>query len=76
MKKLALLVIILLSFTGSAFSQSSMDEEIFKTLRGNASMNVVIVVAMLILAGIFFYLFRLDRRLNKLEQEVNEGKKS
>ncbi|MCE2772667.1 MAG: CcmD family protein [Bacteroidetes bacterium] len=76
MKKLALLVILLISFTGTAFSQSSMDEEIFKTLRGNASMNVVIVVAMLILAGIFFYLFRLDRKLNKLEQEVNEGKKS
>lgn len=76
MKKLALLVIILISYTGSAFSQSSMDEEIFKTLRGNASMNVVIVVAMLILAGIFFYLFRLDRKLSKLEQEVNEGKKS
>jgi CcmD family protein len=53
-----------------------MDEEIFKTLRGNASMNVVIVVAMLILAGIFFYLFRLDRKLNKLEEEVTEGKKS
>jgi CcmD family protein len=76
MKKLALLVVILMSFVGSAFSQSSMDEEIFKTIRGNASMNVVIVVAMLILAGIFFYLFRLDRKLNKLEQEVNEGKKS
>ncbi len=76
MKKLALLVILLISFTGTAFSQSSMDEEIFKTLRGNASMNVVIVVAMLILAGIFFYLFRLDRKLSKLEQEVNEGKKS
>jgi CcmD family protein len=76
MKKFALLVVILLSFAGSAFSQSSMDEEIFKTLRGNASMNVVIVVAMLILAGIFFYLFRLDRKLNKLEEEVTEGKKS
>jgi CcmD family protein len=36
----------------------------------NSKLNAVIVVASIILLGIFIFLFYLDRKIKKLEQEV------
>ena len=41
-------------------------------LRGNAKFNVVATVLVLIFIGIIFYLIRLDRKMTKLEKQINQ----
>ena len=41
-------------------------------LRGNAKFNVVATVLVLIFIGIIFYLIRLDRKMSKLEKQINK----
>ncbi len=43
-------------------------------MRGNAKYNVVATVLGIIFAGIAFFLFRLDRRMSKLEKEKENQK--
>jgi CcmD family protein len=40
----------------------------------NGKIFVVVAVLALILVGIFIYLFTIDRKVNKLEKEVEEKK--
>ncbi len=40
----------------------------------NGKIFVVVAVLALILVGIFIYLFAIDRKVNKLEKEVEENK--
>jgi CcmD family protein len=40
------------------------------TLMENSKLNAVIAVAAVILLGIFFFLFYLERKIKKLEEEV------
>ena len=40
----------------------------------NGKIFVVVVVLALILVGIFVYLFTIDRKVSKLEKEVEEKK--
>lgn len=39
------------------------------TLYGSGKMNTVLVVVGVILLGLFFWLFRLDRRIARMEKE-------
>ena len=41
-------------------------------LRGNAKFNVVATVLVLIFIGIVLYLIRLDRKMTKLEKQINQ----
>lgn len=41
-------------------------------LRGNAKFNVVATVLVLIFLGIVVYLIRLDRKMTKLEKQINQ----
>jgi len=41
-------------------------------LRGNAKFNVVATVLVLIFIGIVVYLIRLDRKMIKLEKQINQ----
>ena len=40
----------------------------------NGKIMVVVAVLAVILAGLFFYLFMLDRKVRKLEKEIEEKK--
>lgn len=40
------------------------------TMRSNGRIYVVVVVMLTILAGLALYLFRLDKKLKKLEKEI------
>lgn len=39
-------------------------------LRANGKIYIVVAVLVTILAGLFFYMARLDRKISKLEKEV------
>ncbi|MGV3768308.1 MAG: CcmD family protein [Chitinophagaceae bacterium] len=43
--------------------------EMADTMRSNGKIYVVVAVVITILAGVFFYLLRLERKINKLEKE-------
>ncbi|HEU4718089.1 MAG TPA: CcmD family protein [Bacteroidia bacterium] len=66
---------VLLSLAAAAQpNKPGIDEELFRSLHGNGSMNVVLTVIGIILAGLFLTLFRMDRKLSKLEKEIKEKK--
>lgn len=63
-----LLFCALLLLSGSAaFAQES--AEMADVMRSNGKIYVVVAVCLTILAGLFFYLVRLDRKISKLEKE-------
>ncbi len=43
-----------------------------EVLRGNAKFNVVASILVLIFLGIVFYLFRLDKKMSKLEKQIKQ----
>ncbi|MGJ7029834.1 CcmD family protein [Niabella hirudinis] len=57
--------ITLLVLPGLAMAQSSSDS----LMRSNGRIYVVIAVLLVILLGLFLYMFRVERRLKKLEKE-------
>ena len=74
MKKvtLVLLAMICSLVTWAQPASKSMDQHIVESLQDNASFNVVFAVLLVILLGIIYYLFRLDRKVAKLENEIKK----
>jgi len=70
MKKNAALFAMILAIISSSKAFAGVEEYI----RGNAKFNVVIVVLAIIFIGIILFLFRLDRKIGKLEKQ-QESKK-
>lgn len=56
-------------FTGLGVSAQSV--EMADNFRGEGKIYVVVAVALILLITIFFYLFRIDRKLKKLEKNQN-----
>jgi CcmD family protein len=74
MKKNALKFILpalLVAFALPVSAQDGMEEYFFES----GKIKVVIAVAMVVLTGIFIYLFALGRKVSKLEKRIEEGKK-
>lgn len=61
----AFLLLLLLSFTASA--QAS-DIEMADQFRADGKIYVVIAVVIVVLIGLFAYLFRLERKVSELEK--------
>ncbi len=69
---LTVIVFVLFSSMGmNAQTNSSVDEKLFEGLHGHASLNVVFSIIAIILLGLFITLFRLDRKVSRLEKEIN-----
>ena len=69
MKNKLFLLFTLLFINFSAFSQ---EIEMADKMRQEGKIYVVVAVVLVIFIGIFFYLFRLDSKLNKLENRLNK----
>lgn len=52
-------------------SENGVSDAAKEMLRGNAKFNVVATVLVLIFIGIIAYLLRLDRKMTKLEKQIN-----
>ena len=66
-KKSAILILLFASVSKMLSAQTV---NVADKLLENSKLNAVIVVASIILLGIFIFLFYLDRKIKKLEQEV------
>lgn len=58
-------------FASPVIAQSA-DETMFETLHGHASFNVVFAILLIILLGVLFYIWRLDRKVNKMLEEIKK----
>ncbi len=68
MKRLLFLVLILLTNI-AAFAQQTTDVEMADTMRSNGHIYVVIATIAIVFAGLAIYLFSIDRRLKKIEND-------
>lgn len=60
---------LLCMFTIGGFAQTNNKVEMADTMRSEGKIYVVIAVILIILAGLFLYVARIDRKLTKLEKE-------
>ncbi len=65
-KKYATLILLFVSVSKILNAQSM---DVSNTLTQDGKINTVIVVASIILLGIFLFLFYIERKVKKLEQE-------
>lgn len=68
MKKLTFLLLMLLSCT-CVFAQSSLGVTMDDTLQSSGKIYVVVAIIAIIFIGLALYLFSIDRRLKKIENE-------
>ena len=61
---------LLFLLTVPAFAQSAAPSWLENTLYGNGKLNVVLIVVAVIILGIGFWMFRMDRRLTKMEDRM------
>lgn len=71
MKNSAKLLLTLAFAMVSTFSHAQ-DAAMADGLRSEGKIYVVVLIIMIVLFGLIAYLFLMDRKLNKLEQQVKE----
>jgi CcmD family protein len=73
MNKTISLVFLLILSALRTFGQDQV--EMADQLRSEGKIYVVVAIILIILLGLFFYLFSLDRKVKKLEKLLSEKKK-
>ena len=68
----SLLILLLVSFIGFAQDKKpdSYRVEMADVMRSNGRIYVVVAVVLTILVGLILYVFRLDRKMTKLEKDA------
>jgi K+-transporting ATPase A subunit len=66
--KIFFLLTILIVQTGNAQTQQP---EMADVMRSNGKIYVVVGIILIVLIGLFTYLFTLDRKIGKLENKLN-----
>jgi len=69
LKKILLLLFIAFNAT-SVFAQEKV--EMADVMRSNGKIYIVVTICLTILAGLFFYVFTLDRKISKFEKSNKE----
>lgn len=67
-KYTALVLLMVASFAPDAWAQNA---EMADAFRAEGKIYVVVAVILIVLVGLFVYLFMLDRKLNKLERMID-----
>ena len=75
MKKIFTIGVLALLLSNAAIAQNkSLDQNLYESLHGHGSLNVVFAVIAIIMSGLLIFLWRIDRKVSKLEQEMKERK--
>lgn len=74
MNKIIKLLFLFFFVSLQLIARSQSQIEMADDFRGEGKIYVVIMVVLLLLGGIFFTLFRFDRRLSQLEKQMGEKK--
>ena len=71
--KLALLVVtVLIPMT----SQAQQEVEMADVMRSNGKIYVIVGIILIVLTGLFVYLFTVDRKLSKIERDLEKASKT
>ncbi len=70
MRKLVYLLLLMLSGT----AVQAQDFEMADVMRSNGQIYVVVVIILIVLAGLFTFLFMLERKIKRLENKVDSKK--
>ncbi|VXD19060.1 CcmD family protein [Marinoscillum sp. 108] len=62
----------LLNSLGVVLSTILLQIPMADTFRSEGKIYVVLAVVLIILGGLFYYLLRIDRKLKKLEEDINK----
>ncbi|MCS6974588.1 MAG: CcmD family protein [Cyclobacteriaceae bacterium] len=68
MKKLRLTFLFIFLTVLAAFAQT--DVEMADRLRADGKIYVIVLIILIVLAGLFIYLFLMDRKIKKLEDRL------
>lgn len=68
-KYISMVLVMLAAFAPQAWAQNA---EMADTFRADGKIYVVVAVILIVLIGLFVYLFMLDRKLSKLERMIDE----
>lgn len=72
----SLLRFLLLTAAMVPFQTFAQQPEMADTMRSEGKIYVLVAIILVILAGVTFYLLRLDRKISRLESEETEKKAS
>lgn len=70
MRKLVYLLLLMLSDT----AVQAQDFEMADVMRSNGQIYVVVAIILIVLAGLFTFLFMLERKIKRLENKVDSKK--
>jgi MFS superfamily sulfate permease-like transporter len=72
-KTVILVIMLTFALTGTAqqMVSDSQSVQMADGMRSNGKIYVVVAVLLTVLAGLFFYIINLDRRIGRLEKEAN-----
>jgi len=84
MKKLFTIIVLLISLNLSAQEKIEITDsdyenqqiEMADQFRADGKIYVVVAVILVIMAGMFFYLYRIEEKIKKLEKEIDDEKPS
>ncbi|HTG56316.1 MAG TPA: hypothetical protein VL943_08620 [Niabella sp.] len=74
MKKALKIFFCMLAVTLSLSVNAQSDVEMADTMRSEGKIYVVVSIILIVLAGLIAYLFMMDRKVKKLEDQVAEKK--
>lgn len=69
MNKFSRVILALVGLMSSIHSHAQQRPEMADVMRSNGKIYVVVAVCMLILAGLFIYVWTIDRKISKIESE-------
>ena len=72
MKKLLSILALTFSFA-TAFAQAQQEPEMADVMRSNGKIYVVVGCILIVLVGLFIYLFTLDRKITRLERKIEDN---
>lgn len=75
MKKLRYIFFFCLFFVNTTFAQNT-EVEMADLMRSNGKIYVVVATLVVILLGFFVYLWMTDRKISKLEKEMQNNAKN
>jgi CcmD family protein len=69
LRKIILLCLLLATSVSMMAQNATREANMADTMRSNGRIYVVVAVVLTILLGLILYVFRLDRKISKLEKE-------
>ena len=73
MKKLPLILAFVFA-CATAFAQTQAEPEMADVMRSNGKIYVVVGAILIVLIGLFIYLFTIDRKVTRLERKIEDNR--